>query len=368
MNFNSITGAVQVLIGWYNKAVKVGQVVGDNSLSDLTKDMKVEPLVIVSKDCIGVEAMPDIMQGLLNYTIADYIQAVSIWGRVDDIKVRRTLERFNPARDGSAGALLATVNLESRTEAASKFMLPIGDVPTMEDNSGIPQQKGGKLNTKELQEEAKNMSVGKLVDVPFTASVGNEKAEQVVLPIQFRLLASFVNSSSMVNMLSNGQDDTGFWSRFERARDGSIFRFTDFIMAQDMIEEKRKVLFSEDGRVLQKIMSRAAANKRAALASRNPSLASLANIFVITEEEAKSLEAALGRPLDNEGAREQVFRNVYASCLVIVDRQWNNVTFWHRGRDSATTYDFKQLKAQSNGKGPDLMDMFRQFNLGMPLN
>lgn len=361
MNLTNVSNTVQMLQSWYNKAVRLGQIVGDNSYSDLTKETKVEPWVIVSKECIGIEAMPDIMQGVLNYVIADYAQAVALFGKIDDIKVRRALGVFNPNRDASAGALLATVNMESYSDKAMKFSLPIGTVPTVEAN-------GVGVSGKDIQDEARNMSVGKLVEIPFTTGVNSEgKAIQVTLPIQFRLLASYINSPSMINILANGQDDTGFWSRFERARYGGVKEAMDFLTAQDMIEEKRKILYSDDGRILQKILSRKDANKRAAIASRSPSLATLSNIFIITETEAKALEARMGRKLDNEDAREIMFRNVAASTLIVIDRNWNNVTFYHRGFDRPSVLDFKQLKTQAAGKGPDLMDMFRQFNLGMPI-
>lgn len=361
MNLTNVSNTLQVLQSWYNKAVRLGRIVGDNSYSDLTKETKVEPWVIVSKDCIGIEAMPDIMQGVLNYVIADYAQAVALFGKIDDIKVRRALGVFNPNRDASAGALLASVNLESYSAKAMQFSLPIGSVPTVEAN-------GVGVSGKDIQDEARNMSVGKLVEIPFTTGVSNEgKPVQVTLPIQFRLLASYINSPSMINILASGQDDTGFWARFERARYGGVKEALDFLTAQDMIEEKRKILYSDDGRILQKILSRKDANKRAAIASRSPSLATLSNIFIITEAEAKALEARIGRKLDNEDAREILFRNVAASTLIVVDRNWNNVTFYHRGFDRPSVLDFKQLKSQASGKGPDLMDMFRQFNLGMPI-
>lgn len=365
MNLTNITGTMQLLQNWYQKATKLGQVVGDNSLSDLTRETKVEPLVILSKDTIGIEAMPDIMQGLLNYQVADYAQAVALYGAIEDIRVRRMLASLNPSRDGSAGALIAMANLESYSDAAMRFSLPTGNTPTLEAKGDKgPPQKDARTSSKDLLEESKNMSVGKLVDIAFKPE-GVEKA--VVIPIQFRLLSSYVNSNSMLNLLSNGVDDTGFWARFERASDGGISKFMDFFLAQDMVEEKRKLLYSDDGKVLQKILARASANKRAAIASRTPSLANLANIFVITDSEAKALESRLSRKLDSEAAREQVFRNVFASTLVIVSQQWNQVTIWHRGYDTEVTLDFKQLKASTSGKGPDLMDMFRQFNLGMPI-
>lgn len=365
MNITSFSDTLRVLASWYNKAFKFGQITGENSLSDLTRETRVEPLVIVSKDCIGIEAMNDIMQGILTNVIVGYSQAVELYGRIDDIKVRETLQRLNPNRDASAGALLASVSMESYKPAALKFSMPVSSVPTMEALKDVaPQGKGSNLGTKELQDESRNMSVGKVVNVKFIPT-GSQTS--VTLPIQFRLLVSYINSPSVVNIIANNTDDTGFWARFERARDGGISPFLDFLMAKDLIAEKRKVMYSNDGRVLQKILNRASANKRAAWATQNPSLNTLANIFVITEQELMALEAKFGRKIDNEGMREAIFRNVYASTLVVVDRRWNQVTFWERGTDTGMTLDFKQLKTQNGSKGTDLMDALRQFNLGAPI-
>ncbi len=363
MNLSNVSSTLRVLSSWYKKFFRFGQVIGENSLSDLTKETQVEPLVIVSKECIGVEAMPDIMQGILTNTIVEYSQAVELYGRIDDIKVREALQRFNPNRDATAGALLAS--MESHSDETMQFSFPTSTTPTLEaQNGNVPQAKGGKDSLKEIQDEARNMSVGKVINVRFLPT-GCQTP--VTLPIRFRLLVSYVNSPSITNIIASGTDDTGFWARFERARDGGISPFIDFIMARDLIEEKRKVMFSEDGRTLQKILDRASANKRAALATMNPSLNTLANIFVITETELTSLEAKFGRKITNEGMREAIFRNVYASTLVVIDRRWNQVTFWERGRDVGNTLDFKQLKSQNSSNGTDLMDVFRQFNMGMPI-
>lgn len=370
MNLSNITDTLRVLQGWYKNAVSLGRLVGENSYSDLTKETKVEPWVIVSKNCVGLDQLGDIMQGVLNYTIADYGQVVALFGKIDNIQVRRTLGAFNPNRDGSSGALLASLNLENRDSRADRFSLPMSSIPTLEASGGkAPQQSGG-VSGKDIETEARNMSVGKLVDIPFTVGTDQEGKEiRVTMPIQFRLLASFVSSPSLLGILGTGTDDTGFWARFERARDGGISPAVDFLAAQDMIQEKRKLMYSDDGRMLQKILARKEANKRAALATRTPSLATLSNIFIITEDEAKELQNRMGgRTLDDEGTRNKIFHNVAASTLIVIDRSWNTVKFYQRGFAQPTELDFKQLKAQASGKGPDLMDMFKQFNMGLPLN
>lgn len=213
------------------------------------------------------------------------------------------------------------------------------------------------------------MSVGKLVEIPFSLGLDDNKREvTTIIPIQFRLMVSFAASSSLVHILGTGTDDTGFWARFERARDGGISPVLDFLAAQDMIEEKRKLLMSDDGRLLQKILSRKEASKRAALAARSPSLATLSNIFIITADDAAQLEYNMGgRKLSDQNARNKIFHNVAASTLIIIDQGWNTVTFYQRGFEQPTTLDFRQLKSQASGKGPDLMDMFRQFNMGLPI-
>lgn len=375
----------------YNTIQRYTGLYTDNSLSDLTKLTKVEPLVIISKECMGMDIMPDLMNGLLNYTIADYSQAAAILGMVTDVRVVRILDKLNPARDKTGLLIMAEATNESYYGAEIKndskrfqFSLP---VETME--SKVTTEKDSGKSPSNASTESTALAVGKLVDITINVTgpggptngtktikngknsmevplTGNE-ANTVKMPINFRLIPRFISSPQMLRIIGHGTDDTGLITRFERAVDGGISPFIDFILAQDLIQERRKALISDQTQTMQDIVNRVNTSKRIGVMTNNASLATLSNIFIVTESERDSLESQFGNKLKSASVRERIFQNVAASVLVIVDRQWNTVTFWHRGYDNPSTVSFKELKLSGN-KAPDLMDQLKSFNLGMPIS
>lgn len=358
MNINLVSSTFQTAVRLYNQAQHYMGLYTDRAMSDITRLTKVEPLVIVSKDCFGLEIMPDVQQTLLNYVIADYLQAVNILTKVKDIQVVRILDKLNPSRDATGMLLSTAITTESMKPQALQYSLPTERrcVITTEAKGSSPL------------EEAASLGVGKLVNVEigYNNELGQECTSKI--PVQFRLLPGFVNASQMVNILGYGTDDTGMIARFQRAVDGGIAPFMDFIMAQDLIQEYRKAAIKDDTRTLQKIMSRVQTNKKFGLLTNNPSLATVSNIFVITEAEQKTLESKFGGKMTSRAMRDRMFNNVFAAQVVVVNREWNTVTIWDKGLDLPATLSFKDIKTSNQGKGPDLFEMMKSFNMGMPLS
>jgi hypothetical protein len=50
--------------------------------------------------------------------------------------------------------------------------------------------------------------------------------------------------------------------------------------------------------------------------------------------------------------------------LCVIDREWERVTFYVRNITAGSEYSVKELKAASAGKGPDILDILKAYNLG----
>lgn len=356
MNIAMIGTAFSEALKFVNKVFYASAMIGDRSYNDLTRLTKVEPLVILSKECQGLEIMPDLMQGLLKYTISDYSQAMAILGTVQNVEVVRMLDKLNPSRDATS---LLLQSFESRP---TTFSLPTEATSTMRVTN---ESRDG--------DDTLSLAVGKEVSMKMKLKSmvknkdGEMTRETVDLPIAFRLIPKFISSAQINRILGYGTDDTGFVARWNRMRDGGISTFVDFIMAQDLIDEARHALIKDDSRVLQTILNRVTTSKKIGMLTNNPSLANISNIFVITETEKMSLEAQFGNKMETASMRNKLFDNVYASLVVVVDRNWNNVQFWHRGYDQPSTVSFKELKL-SGAKGADIMEQLKSFNMGIAPN
>lgn len=343
---------------------------GQSSLSDLVKLTKVEPLTIVSRDCVNLEYMPDVMQSLLSIFSSYYLQSIEILKlKIMDVKIVKLLDSLNPDRDSTGFSLqygeesYKGVSLESL-----KYSLPTGRQISFEDSK----------NT-EVVNELSNLSVGKLLNVTVGVServlVGKDKdgkdkyedkSYNVVIPINLRLVTSVLPPKSIINLLSLKKSDDDLTERFYKWKAGRISFIRDFILCQDIIDEYKRTLAEDGEGVVSEILRRVNNSKKFGLLTQNPSLATASNIVVLSNETAKELEASLGGKLSNPLIRKKAFESTYAMLIAVINTDFERVTFYTRGIALGTDLSVKEIKNQSKGKGPNILDIFKSLNQGLP--
>lgn len=392
MDFGVISSTLTEIAKNVNKVIRSTNYVTTNSLADVSKLTRVEPLTILSKDLINLEYMPDVQNTLLNMFCAYYLQAVDIMTKVHSVEVIRLLDRLNPDRDAS-GFLLA----EGLTLEAYKHSLPMTSVTnlSLEDDGKPP-----KVNLNDVN----NLSVGKLIDIrigyhegydvqPGVAgkgkngevppghkdhnpNLGNDakgnplkqqeyKHGTANLQVAVRLMASVIPDDTITHILSHKAEDNSLIERYHAWRSGRISFIKDLIFAQDLIDEWKRAAIGDHSGTMLEIVRRVNNAKKFGLLTQNPSLASASNIFVISEETARAVESKLGGRLSNANVRAKAFENTYAMIIVVVDREYERVTFYTRGTASSTDVSIKEIKAANKGsKGPDIGDMLKSMMLG----
>lgn len=330
------------------------------SLSEVTKLTRVEPLTIVSKDCLNLEYMPDVANATLSIFCGYYLQAISMLTQINDVEVVRILDRLNPDRDETGFLLSEQISRESLTNMVMESYLH--RLPT---RTSIAFEED-KENIKALN-EVSSLSVGKMlnVEIAFTSSKGEEN-KSVKLPINVRLMTSVIPNSTITQLLAYKTEDNSAGERFHAWRSGRISFITDLIFCQDLIDEYKRAAVGDETGTLQEIMRRVNNSKRYGLITKNPSLVSASNLFIISEEVARDVESKLGGKLSNPRIRQKAFDNTYAMIIAVVDRDYERVTFYTRGISASTDLSIKELKMASKGKGPDIGDIMKSFNMGLP--
>lgn len=356
------------------------------SLSDATKLTRVEPLTILSKDLINLEYMPDVQQSLLSLFSAYYLQAIAVLTTINNVEVVKVLDRLNPNRDETGWLMQTSLESASIREMALEsyeYALPGTTGVALEDKND---------NTDQIS-ILSNLSVGKLLNVqiaynanvtdntttvkttdngkPNTENVSKtieNKPQAVTIPVQVRLLASVIPNSTITHLLALKTEDSGVVERFHAWRAGRISFIKDLIFCQDLVDEYKKALVQDETDTLQEILRRVNNAKKFGLLTKNPSMVSASNLFVISEQVAKDIEQKLGGKLSNPRTRQKAFENTYAMIIVVVDREWERVTFYTRGVASSTDLSIKEIKNASKGKGTDVLDIFRSLQLGSPVS
>lgn len=369
-----------------------------DSLVSFTKSTRVEPIALIDQRALGLPYIQDVMQSLNSLFIGYYLQAVSLLVNVGSIDVVKLLDAVSPTRDamGAAGNLMSMESHGGMLSAESyKHSLPVPfQTASLEDISSAGAKPGlasvgaqtlstvtGASSMKNLENDAKavpglqsgydlkhlsestNLSVGKMVEVKVED--GNKKAS---FPISVRLIATPILADVLAHILGDGSRNISAKERFHAWRSGQIEFIRDLIFCQDLIDEHRKALMKDDSGAYAEILKRRAANNAAGVMSGTPSIGTASNLVVLTSQTAKELEHSVGGRLSDVATRNKVFKNTYVMIMVVIDPEWEQVTFYHRGIALPTKLSIKELKTANKGTGPDIGEILKAYQLGQQIN
>lgn len=346
----------------YAKAQAVGSHLKTSSLVSATSVARVEPIVIVDKDCLFLEYLPDILQSTQSIFVGYWLQALSLITNVGDVNVGRVLDKLNPNRKVDTNGFLETIvsagiGKESLTYASEslKYKLPTVALEAKGDKG----DKDGSIAKVDNVAELANLSVGKLINVTI-----KNNGQEAVIPISFRLMVNTLPPASCVQLLSQGSVDLSFSERWFKWRAGRISFIKDLVFCQDLIREQKRTLMTDKDGVYSEIAKRAKNSKLASFFSKNPSLAEASNIVVISEETAMQLRVKHNLNLDNFKDRQKIFDKTYAMILVVIDRNYERVNMYHYGISASTSVGLRDIKVANKGSGPNIMEVLAAFKGG----
>ena len=343
------------------------------SLTEATKLTRVEPIAVIGRDCMTLDYAADVMHVCVNMFAGYYLQAVALTSRVGGVRVVKVLDRLNPDRDSSG----FFASLESHASPAIlladsyKYRLPRvsmegkyidaylkGDQVEPEANpEHVTADNHYGVFSKDIANEASNLAVGKLINVRI--SIDEHTTE---IPVNIRLAPAAIANSSVEHMLTIKKDDNSLSERWHAWRSGRITFIKDLVLCQDMIDAHRKAMMKDETGIYQEIIRRVNNTKKYGLLGQNPSLVSASSIFIISEESAKNVERELGGKLSNIRIRNKAFENTFAMMLVVIDREWERVTFYHRGINGGTELNIRDIKAiNKKSNGADIADIMRSL-------
>lgn len=389
-----VAGQVLNTINSIVKYFKIGQ--GNTSLTSITKTARVEPLVLIGNDCVNLEYMPDVMQSLNTIFAGYYLQALSLITTIESVSAGKILERLNPNtndfftnsafenyKDENAYSGKGYFDTWKLSAESYKYKLPTqcnfnkydaGQIMTVStameavnNNKNGEDKKENKIDRTgarfddayETIGQNANLSVGKIFNVTV-----KEKDNEINLPISIRLLVSQVPEYSLVKMLTLNNRDTNLFERYHAWKSGRIEFIKDLILCQDMIDESKNAMMKDKDGAFSEVIRRSRNSKFTGIFSQKSNIASASNIYVISDSTKDAIEDKLGSKLSNYKTRSELFRSGYMMILVVVDRTWERITFYHRGINTPTIVGIKDIKASNKGSGPDVGDILKAYQLG----
>ena len=334
----------------------------DSSLTSITKLTRAEPLTIISQDCANLPELPDLLNAVVSIYSGYFLQAIAMLTRINDIETIRILDRLNPDRDSTGfllGGRLATENVHTLLKSNYTFSLPLKSVMAMEgvgDTDADP--RFDQANAKSVYETA-NLAIGKLLSVDLLVSDKDGCSKTVKLPISVRLSPAIVNLDTLTHIFTHRKGDTGIVERWHSMRAGRISLINDMIFCQDLINEYRRAAIKDTSGTMAEIVRRATNARSFGLLTKNPSLAASSNIYILSSDTAKAIEAKVGQKFSSAKGRETILEHTYAMLIAIVDQEWGHVTFYFNGIAYPSTLRLNALKSGGKDKGPDIADVMR---------
>ena len=354
------------------------------SLPEITKLTTVQPLTVISRDMMAYEATGDICATMLSVFCGYYLQAVSLLTQVRDAEVVRVLDRLNPDRDDSGfflsegkspwekGAWVGKESFEAGVMKKAPYRYSIAD---FKHSLPSPRYRGLGLESIKPDSEKPNIENMKTMNDMASFAAGKQLVIKIVygdplcpqavdVPVQVRLAPAVVPDGTVVNMLTYKKDDLSAVERWHTWRAGRVAFISDLIFAQDLLDEYKRMAIADETGTMQEIVRRVNNAKKYGVLTKNPSLVSASNIFIISSEMAALIESKLGKRLTSPAARAQAFDNTYAMLLAVVNKEMESVTFYTRGVAAGSTFSLKSVKKAAKGAGPDVLDIMKAMNQG----
>lgn len=351
-----------------------------NSLADLAKPCRVEPIAIIDNVLADQPYMQDLMKVATSQFAAYYLQAVNMVmgvGKIDTLKVFDSLNPVRSVAGDIAGTVFSKENYVDGLPSIESFKQKVDQYEIAEysfeaytygmEADKVEEEKKAVRNLSASDTgkiyEVENLAVGKLLNVEIDSGDG-VKAK---LPVLIRLVPAVVPSEALTHIFVAGGRDS--WShRFFLVKTGQLHFWRDFVLGQDMIDAHMKALMTDRSGVYKEITDRRRNNVSKAVTSGRVSLADASNIAIISSNTMKTTASQLYSRMDDMAVREKIFDNSYLLMLLVVDERWNQVTIYHRGVDLTSKYRLDDIKMAEKNKGSDITELFKMFSKQMSTN
>ena len=274
--------------------------------------------------------------------------------RADQLR-REELERQKIVADKDKDSFLREQARIGNDNAAARLKI---DQDRYNDDKSRSSLSFGKDTTRDLKELA-DLSVGKIFMVDI-----EDGLHRLQLPVSIRLMASSLPPKQLVHILSHDSKDTSVKERFHAWRSGRLEFWRDIVACSDLIDAHRDTIMKDKTGIYSDILKRNRTNQFAALLSGDPSIATASNIAIISDDTASQIEDEIGGRLHDFKTRQKIFAKTYLMFLVVIDKQYERETFYHRGINQATELGVRDLKASQKGNGPDVSDILRAYTMG----
>lgn len=416
-----VAGLSQAIIGQVGAKLKDPNTLnelGSKSLVEYTAPARAEPICIIDTRLVGHDFLTDIMEMLNGRFAGYYITAGSLMGSVGKIKAVQALDKINPNRSVSFNVANSVLGVAaSMNSMAVVDVTPVGEVDTdsiyaklpayapdaLMDGSGISastearDDRNGNNNNqrrltaaeqraedarKEKERKEKEREDGKRNDTnvrSFKAgvdltTVANLSIGQTVIltisddgvtrdiPVMIRLIAYPTDPQTITTILKWSEKDNSLRARLGAWRAGELNGWRDLIFMRDVFTERARTLMKDKTGLFKTMLTRIEKNKLSAMFSLTPSVGTISDICVISQDTLEDLELQLYGKMSDFKLRQRVMDATGIMIICVVDPETEYVTVYTYTQPLPDEYSVKQVKSASKNSGGDITEIIKLLN------
>lgn len=314
----------------------------ENQIPSLTKTISpllVDPKVIVPFSLRNDENVTKVITLLSTTFITYYTQVFKMVGQIDDMRVIQAIRDLSSIDRGRTGNIGGVV-LESFDDS--------GLTLTMEEvNADLPK------DFSKLQ----NLSTGYVVNL----SISGSNDRKITLPVLIRMNVHGANNNLISHILGIGDMENSLRSRLDALGAGEISFWKDFVFAQDIIKEHKKLLMKDESGLYQDVSGRVSGAYKRWMRDRTKGYGAFYNMVIIDSHTQNKIEAELGGSLNKKRYRDKLFNRNHVMLMAVMDLDFERVSLYTRDVDAVTNFGFNELKANVSG-GDSLMSLMKSMN------
>ncbi|MEM5878610.1 MAG: hypothetical protein QXF12_07075 [Candidatus Aenigmatarchaeota archaeon] len=368
------------------------------NIAEISKKLKIEVPVIVSKDLMTDSELNKIVFGVLDVYISLFIQSIKLLDlEAINVTTIRNIDKINPSSPDLDKDLIeilldsikkdtsVTVSYiysrESYKDLENKYDLEHSykSLTTEDFDKSLPGREGYRY-LKELDIDVRKFSLGKniasenqrydVTDISKDIQIGKlvkidvkiqsqENPENVTIPLIFVANCLFVNNDIVVLMCKDSNVELSLPKRFRELRRGNISFFKDFLFFSDAIKKLGKYMIKDESRVLYDLYKRYNTSEIIGALTDEDKFSSIASIMIISENIENEIKYEYGADLDNLSVRNKVENNTLSLMIGVYDRDWKRVRLFLRGSKYPVMFSPK-----SGMGGTNIMEILSMFSLG----
>lgn len=306
----------------------------------------------------------DISQTILRMQIGFWLQAAQSLTTIGQVSLHKKLDPLNPSRDISLDFALEGLGNRPNAPRCDPFMpLPgvgyglsltaAADGLRYTAESINLSQRGTEPN--QLLENRVVPGIGRL----FSVRVCEGTAFQDVL-VAARLSEEYHPGSTLVDVMT--ADAPMEYDMGERARmvmSGTL-GLIDFLTCRDIHRRRLRNQMKDKSGLLSRIQSDIARHQRASFASGQSSVAARAGTLVLTNTEARALEARVGMRFSSMSNRQdRLFDPTTFQMVMVVTPEAERVELYFDSIRDVSVFSLKQMQEGNKGSGDSIVDVMR---------